>query len=106
MSVIYRPFKGTLKESMKEIKVFDSYEDLQNFIIERSKGSFNIRPCEIIIGGRPTLDERTGWVDSDSIYIDCYDNVEDKEGYLRHFGYKFDTQIGIGIFATEWRKSK
>ena len=102
MRVIFRPHRGGLDQAMKEKRVFDSFEELQIYAAGKFPEWFRVRPCEIIPGGNPVNDERIGWEDSDYLCIDSYEKVEDKAGYEKYFGGKYDTPLCIGMFATRW----
>ena len=103
MKVIYRPHRGGLAESMEEKKIFDSFEDLQKYVSEqRFPDWFKVRPCEIVPGGKPVNDDRIGWLDSDYLCIDAYENIQDKKGYEKYFGGKHYPSQCIGMFATKW----
>ena len=104
MSIIYRPHRGGLDEAMALAKEFDSFEDLQKYIVEDMKQFIRLNPQEIVSGGNPHEDNRIGWKDSDYLCIDSYSKVEDKEGYKKYFGGEYNHPLCIGMFATDYSK--
>lgn len=64
---------------MKEVMYFDSFEDLQRYVVENLKDYIKLRPQEIVSSNKPVNDERIGWLDSDHLCIDSFDKVEDKK---------------------------
>lgn len=104
MSVIYRPHRGSLSESMKEAVEFDTFQDLQKYIIKYMEQIIKLRECEIVSGGHPVSDDRIGWKDSDYLCIDGFDKVKDKEGYELCFGGRYEYHQCIGMFATDYMK--
>ncbi|GLB26533.1 hypothetical protein LXJ15735_27740 [Lacrimispora xylanolytica] len=103
MSVIYRPHRGSLSEAMKDVIEFDTFQDLQKYIIKEMESSIKLRECDIVPGGRPVNDDRIGWKDSDYLCIDGYDKVRDKEGYKLCFGDSYEYPQCIGMFATDYK---
>ena len=83
---------------------FCDFVALQNYVVEKMKPWIKLNPQEVVPGGDPVYDGRIGWKDSDLLCIDRYDNIEDKEGYVRFFNGKYDRPLCIGLFATEWEK--
>lgn len=104
--VIYRPHRSTLDEAMKLRKEFDSFEDLQNYIVNELKDFINLKPKEVIASNEAHNDERIGWKDSDYICIVGYDKIEDKAGFEKYFGGKFESKLCIGMFATDYEETK
>lgn len=102
MSVIYRPHRGGLEESMKEAREFNSFEELQKYIVKNMEQFIKLNECEIVPGGHPVNDKRVGWQDSDYICIDGYSNVRDKESYELYFGDRYEYPQCIGMFATKY----
>lgn len=104
MSVIYRPHRGGLDEAMASAKEFDSFEDLQNYIVKDMEQFIKLNPCEVVAEGYPHEDDRIGWKDSDYLCIDSYMNVEDKDGYVKYFGEVYNHPLCIGMFAINYNK--
>lgn len=106
MAVIYRPVRGGLAESMEEVRVFESFSAMQEWVANDHKPYLNIRPEEIIPLKEPVNDDRTGWVDTDYLCVDAYQNIEDKASYIRYFGAKYDHPLCIGYYATTWNQDQ
>lgn len=104
MGVIYRPHRGSLSKSMNEAMEFESFQDLQKYIVKDMKQVIKLNECEIIPGGHPVNDERVGWRDSDYLCINGHDKVIDKEGYELCFGGRYEYPQCIGMFATDYVK--
>lgn len=104
MSIIYRPHRGSLSEAMKDAMEFDTFQDLQKYIVKDMKRFIKLNECEIVSGGRPVNDDRIGWRDSDYLCIDEYGKVRDKEGYELLFGGRYEYPQCIGMFATDYIK--
>lgn len=103
MSVIYRPHKGSLSEAMKAVMEFDTFKDLQKYIVKDMERFLKLNECEIVPGGRPVSDDRIGWKDSDYLCIDGYNEIKDKEGYELYFGDRYEYPQCIGMFATDYK---
>lgn len=101
--IIYRHHRGSLEESMKTMREFSSFEELQDYIIEYMKPYGNLVREDIVASGYPSFhDERTGWVDTDMICIREYEDVSDKKWYKFYFGGEYDSPQCIGYFATKY----
>lgn len=103
MSIIYRPPREFLDESMAGVKYFDSFESLQKYIVEKMKPYIKLRECEIIASNEKTLDKRIGWIDSDYLLIDKYENIQDKDGYIKYYRDKYDNPLCIGFLRHNGR---
>lgn len=108
MGVIYRPQCGDLSDAMEKVKVFDSFEDLREYIARKFSDNHYIKlnPEEVVASGKPLYDNRIGWIDSDYLCIDSYEKVEDKEGFEYFFGGKSNVPQCIGYFATRWNRDQ
>jgi hypothetical protein len=51
MSVIYRPHRGSLSNSMKEAMEFDTFQDLQKYIVKDMKQAIKLNECEVFLEG-------------------------------------------------------
>lgn len=100
--VIYRHHKGGLEESMKTQQEFDSFEDLQKYIVEYMKPYMNLKQSDIVASDDACYDERTGWKNTRYLCIAGYSNVSDKEEVEKYFGGKYERPQCIGMFATEY----
>lgn len=105
MSIIYRPHRGSLSEAMKDAVEFDTFKDLQKYIVKEMSSFIKLRECEIVPGEHPVNDNRIGWKDSDYLCVDGYDKVRDKEGYELCFGGKYEYPQCIGMFATDYERN-
>lgn len=103
MSVIFRHHRGLLADSMETKREFDSFSDLQNYIVEYLKSYMDLIPEDIVAGGDAVKDERIGWEDSDYLCIRGYKDVSDKKGFEMYFGGKYDSPLCIGMFATKYK---
>lgn len=106
MGIIYRPNRGMLNEAMKEVRYFESFENLQRYIVEDMKHYIDLKPEEVVSSGKPIFDERIGWLDSGYLCIDSYEKISDKVGYVNYFGGKFNHPVCIGAFATQWNRDQ
>ena len=104
MKIIYRPQKEDIKKSMIEAREFESFEALQDYIIEDMRGWIQLKPEEIISDGIPTKDNRIGWEDSSHLCIVGYNEITDKNGHRKYFGGEYNYPLCIGMFATKYKK--
>lgn len=101
--VIFRHHRGSLGDSMETKREFNSFSDLQNYIVEYMKPYIDLIPEDIVPSGEPVNDERIEWEDSDYLCIRGYKDVSDKKGFEMYFGGKYDSPLCIGMFATKYR---
>ena len=101
--VIFRHHRGLLLDSMETKREFESFVDLQNYIVEYMKPYMNLIPEDVVPGRTPVNDERIGWEDSDYLCIRGYNEVSDKEGFEIYFGGKYESSLCIGTFATKYK---
>lgn len=101
--VIFRHHRGSLGDSMETKREFDSFVELQNYIVEYMKPYIDLIPEDIVPSGEPVNDERIEWEDSDYLCIRGYKDVSDKKGFEMYFGGKYDSLLCIGMFATKYR---
>lgn len=107
--VIYRPHSGNgLLDAMNKSMYFNTFEDLQFWIAAEYKNNhyIKLKPEEVVASGQPIYDDRIGWIDSNYLCIDSYEKIEDKEGYEKFFGGKYDHPLCIGYFATKWNRDQ
>lgn len=102
--IIFRHHRGLLEDSMKTVREFQSFEELQDYIIEYMKPYGNLVREDIVARGVPCIDERTGWQDTDMVCIREYENVSDKKWYKFYFSGEYDCPQCIGYFATRYPK--
>lgn len=67
MNVIYRPRKGGLKKSMAEAKVFDSAEDMLQYVSNEYVKD-GIKSSFFVDYDKSTSDKRTGWKNTHEVY--------------------------------------
>lgn len=101
--VIFRHHRGSLGDSMETKREFDSFAELQNYIVEQMKPYMNLIQEDVVPGGEPVNDERIGWEDSDYLCIRGYKEVSDKEGFEKYFGGRYENPLCIGMFATKYK---
>lgn len=93
--IIYRPHRGSLKDSMDEAKEFTSELEMKKYIINQySKGTINIE--DIVIDDGNINDDRIGWKDSKHICVKRFSN----EDFMKEYGI---SQC-IGICATDYKR--
>lgn len=61
MSYIFRPHRSTLNEAMAEAKVFDTKEEMFDYIVVCWKGLFDV--SDLVIDDEESPDNRIGWLD-------------------------------------------
>lgn len=101
--IIFRNHKGSLCESMKTCIEFNTFEELQEYIIQYMKPYIRLEKNDIVASNEKTNDTRIGWEDSDYLCIAGYNKVSDKEGFEKYFGGKYDDDLCIGMFATKYQ---
>ena len=101
--IIFRHHRELLADAMKTKREFDSFRDLQNYIVEYMKPYMDLIPEDIVADGSPISDERIGWEDSDYLCIRGYDKVSDKQGFENYFSGKYEHPLCIGMFATKYK---
>lgn len=106
--IIYRPPCGNLDDAMSKIMYFNNFEDLQYWIAVEYKNNhyIKLKPEEVVASGQSIYDDRIGWLNSDYLCIDSYEKIEDKEGYEKFFGGRYDSPQCIGYFATKWNRDQ
>lgn len=70
--IIYRPHRGTLSESMKEVSIYDSCDLMIESIVKDSKyltGKPLFSAADVSIGPEIFPDYRTGWMDCRYVLI-------------------------------------
>ena len=88
MSYIFRPHRSTLNEAMAEAKVFDTKEEMFDYIVSRWKGLFDV--SDLVIDDEESPDNRIGWLDEHYV---C----------TKRFGDKInDVPQCIGMCATKF----
>ena len=88
MSYIFRPHRSTLNEAMAEAKVFDTKEEMFNYIVACWKGLFDV--SDLVIDDEESPDNRIGWLDEHYV---C----------TKRFGDKInDVPQCIGMCATKF----
>lgn len=101
--IIFRHHRGSLSDSMETKREFESFSDLQKYIVEYIKPYMNLIPEDIVPSGKPINDERIGWEDTDYLCIRGYKEVSDKEGFEKYFGGRYENPLCIGMFATKYK---
>lgn len=104
--IIFRHHKGLLSESMKTCKEFNTFEELQQYIVDYMKPHLNLVPSDIVAGNIKRCDERIRWEDSDYLCLAGYSQVSDKEGFEKYFGGKYEGNFCVGTFATKYPKER
>lgn len=104
--VIYRPSCGSLADAMEKVMYFNSFEDLQKYIAEEYSCYMNLKPEELVLSGNSIYDDRIGWMDSNYLCVDSYKKINDKEGYEKFFGGKYNSPQCIGFVATKWNRDQ
>ena len=104
--IIFRHHRGGLAESMATKKEFETFEDLQKYIVDYLKPHLNLIPKDIVASGEIHCDKRIGWEDVDYLCIAGYDEVSDKKSVEKYFGGKYYTPQCIGMFATKYPKEE
>ena len=110
MAIIYRPHKGSIIDAMNEIKFFETKENMLQYICDKANeySGINIEPCDLLgkmYNEEP--DERIGWECSYIVTFKAYDDVKNKESYLRYMGgQKFNHPCGVFGFYTDKYKAK
>lgn len=88
MSYIFRPHRSTLNEAMAEAKVFDTKEEMFDYIVACWKGLFDV--SDLVIDDEESPDNRIGWLDEHYV---C----------TKRFGDKInDVPQCIGMCATKF----
>ena len=86
--IYYRPHRGSLDDSMKELKKFETKNDMLEYICYEHNSRFHffqITPEEIFIEEYGS-DERVGW---GNCFICCFEKpskIKNIEGYKKYFG--------------------
>lgn len=101
--IIFRHHRGLLSDSMKTAREFESFKDLQNYIVQYMKPCMNLIPEDVVPCGEPINDERIGWEDSDYLCIRGYNEVTDREGFEKYFGGRYENPLCIGMFAAKYK---
>lgn len=94
MSIIYRPHRGGLAESMKEAKEFNDEKEMKEHIVQQWNGYFTVD--DIVIEDKVSKDERVGW--EDTRYV-CTKRFRDTDNIK-----KYGTPQCIGMCATIYKK--
>lgn len=88
MSYIFRPHRSTLNEAIAEAKVFDTKEEMFDYIVACWKGLFDV--SDLVIDDEESPDDRIGWLDEHYV---C----------TKRFGDKInDVPQCIGMCATKF----
>jgi hypothetical protein len=90
--IIYRPHRGTLKESLSEKKEFETVSDMKDYIVIQWNGF--IEKEDIVIDYKEINDERIGWKDTKRICVNKLGN----EDYMKIYG----CSQCIGYYATNY----
>lgn len=101
--IIFRHHRGLLADSMKTAREFESFEDLQDYIVKYLKPYMNLIPEDIVPYGEPVNDERIGWEDSDYLCVKGYNEVSDRDGFEKYFGGRYEHPLCIGMFAIKYK---
>lgn len=99
MRAIYRPHRGSLADAMRETRVFESVEEMKEYICATSSyralfaDGFEklvraFTPDDIVLGEETLNDERTGWEDTRYVCV------------KRYFDEMYDIPQCIGMCAT------
>jgi len=70
--IVFRPHRETLKEAMKEVKCFDTEDELKEYICKEWQDMFGknvISKKDVIIQDEAISDKRIGWIDSRYVCI-------------------------------------
>lgn len=102
--IIFRHNREFLSEAMKTCKEFNTFEELQQYIVDYMKPYLNLVPSDIVAGNNTGNDKRIGWEDSNYLCIVGYSQVSDKEGFERYYGGRYESGACVGIFATKYPK--
>lgn len=93
--IIYRPHRGSLEDAMREVKEFESIDQMKEFIVKDWADAFSAD--DIVIDEKnPTPDERIGW--EDTMYV-CVKRMQDID-YIEKYG----TAQCIGMCATRYKR--
>lgn len=104
--IIFRHNREFLSEAMSTCKEFNTFEELQNYIVDYMKPYLNLVQSDIVPGNMKRCDKRIGWEDSDYLCIVGYSEVSDKEGFEKYYGGKYESGCCVGIFATKYPKER
>lgn len=70
--VIYRPHTGSLSESMRKAKTFESFDDMKEWIAKEwaeTCGTELFKAKDIVISEKSVDDNRVGWLDTRYVCI-------------------------------------
>ena len=100
--VIFRHKMELLEEAMKTCKEFNSFEELQQYIVDYMKPYLKLIPSDVVAGLTTGHDKRIGWEDTTYLCIKGYSEVSDKDGFEKYFGGKYESGCCVGMFATKY----
>lgn len=104
--IVFRPHRGGLREAMLEAKYYSSLGYLVDNLVSAHNEAvpyFHITADDLAIK-KYTADSRVGWHDTFAIMYESYDNISDKDGYLRYFGGEVYEHpcCPLGFFTTDF----
>lgn len=103
--IIHRPHRGGLDEAMAEAREFNSLKECLLTLIKEFNQEylFEITLDDIVITPYGKGDERIGWHDLFMICCVPYDRVNDKDGYLKYYGDKYNHPLQLfGFISTDY----
>lgn len=90
MSIIYRPHRVSIIDSMKESKEFNSENEMKDYIVKQNMNKFT--KDDIVLSDEMHCDIRIGWNNVRLICVEKYNNK------------KYENPICIGMCATDYKK--
>ena len=91
--IIYRPVRGSFRRAMEEARVFETEDDMKDFICSELysyDGTAAVSKEDIVIKDDPISDPRNGWEDTNYV---C----------TKRFGHEvYETPQCIGFCATKF----
>lgn len=94
MSIIYRPHRPRLDESIKKSKEFDTEQEMKEYVVKEWNGYFTVD--DIIIDTKVNNDTRVGWEDSRYVCTRKFGDIDNIE--------KYGSAQCIGMCATKYNK--
>ena len=84
--LIYRPHRSSLAEAMKEVRTFNSFEDIKNYVANEWNNLWGyqiIDSDDIVLDGESHDDDRIEWKD---VHYLCAKKIGN-EDYIKEYGY-------------------
>lgn len=57
--ILFRPQRGALADSMKEVKRFNSFDEMKRFLVREYAHNFS--ESDVVVSGKPVYDSRINW---------------------------------------------